>query len=268
MLKARARLAPAATAMLAALAAIGCSGADSSSRAAATGGLQRLTVSKAPTPTFDVPHYVTRGTYPRVSGTGIDLEPVNAALTAAVTTEQRRFARIARAQQRRVSPGPDPGLFATRPPPGLTSASSVVVSTLLSLTERFPSGTGGLRWLGTTVRVPSGKAVSIGDLLAGGPRGLRALAAAARAQVLAEHPCVRDSIGQVPRLDRGFAPTASNYRQFALLASGLAIGFRVEQVGLPPCGRVRTTIPYAKLRGHLSPLGKRLVAGVRPPRGQ
>jgi hypothetical protein len=231
----------------------------------AAGQPAALRVVGTTTPSLDVPSYETRGAYPHVADGHMSLTAVNAALTRAVRSEQRDFARVARDQQKEVPPVGGPGLFATNLERSVLSASSVVVSALMPLTERFPGGNEGQTWLAATVRVPSGERVSIGDLFTDRARGLRALAAEVRTRLLASNSCIRQSVDDLPVLARGFAPTGTNYRHFALTADGLVIGFPTSQVGFPPCNRVRTTVPYAKLRAVLSPLAKRLVAGVRRP---
>jgi hypothetical protein len=141
-----------------------------------------------------------------------------------------------------------------------------VVSALIPLTERFPGGNEGQTWLAVTVRAPSGAPVSIGQLFEDGARALRALAATVRTQLVAGNSCIRQSLEDLPALAQGFAPTSANYHDFALTPKGLVVGLRTSQVGFPTCNRVSTTVPYATLRAELSPLAKRLIAGLRQPR--
>ncbi|MEA2130989.1 MAG: hypothetical protein QOJ29_5458 [Thermoleophilaceae bacterium] len=241
-------------------------GATAAEPQRAAGQPVALRVIEATTPRLAVPNYETRGSYPQVAGGHTSLTAVNAALTRALRSEQRRYARVARDEQREVSPVGGPGLFSTNLKRSVLSASSVVVSGLIPLTERFPGGNEGQTWLAVTVRVPSGARVSISDLFNDRARGLRALAAAVRTRLPAGNSCIRKSLKALPTMARGFAPTKVNYRYFALQTSGLVIGFPVSQVGFPPCSRVSTTVPYATLRAELSPLAKRLIAGVRQPR--
>jgi hypothetical protein len=247
----------------------GCGEATSQPQRAPTTGPERpvaLRITEVPIPKLDVPKYITRGTYPQVADGHTPLAKVNAALTNVVRSEQRRYARVVRKSQKDFPPLDDQGLFATNFRSGVASASSVVVSTLIPLTRRFPSGTGGQTWLSATIRVPSGRSVSVGDLFADRSRGLRALAAAVRRQVVAGNSCIRQSIDELPEYASGFAPTTSNYQHFALTASGLAIGLEGAQVGFVACNRVRTTVSYARLRAELSPLARKLIANIRQPR--
>jgi hypothetical protein len=141
----------------------GCGATSSQPQLATTTGSGQpvaLRVTEVPTPKLAVPKYETRGTYPQVTDGRTPLAAVNAGITAAVRSEQRRYARIVRKQQKNFPPLDDPGVFVTNFRSGVTSASSVVVSTLIPLTRRFPSGTGGQTWLSATIRVPSGKRVS------------------------------------------------------------------------------------------------------------
>jgi hypothetical protein len=66
-----------------------------------------------------------------------------------------------------------------------------------------------------------------------------------------------------PRPDPG--ATWGSYRFFALTPRGLDIAFPQGVVGSMADGEPLVTIPYAKLASVLSPLGRRLVAGVRAP---
>lgn len=231
-----------------------------------------LTVYRVATPPLPVPHYRTTGTYPQVSGEDVSLKAVNAALRQAVLDEQRRYARSAR---RAVSSTPKrllrkyPGIFMTSPRSRLISASTVVVSGLIPTLELYPLGNDGAVWISVTVRVPSGTQVAIREMFAEPTRGLKQLASLAKGTVLSRNSCVRqsfnDPIGS-EEWERGLAPTASNYRHFALTTRGLVIGFPVAQIAIPACGRVEAQVPYAGLRAYLSTLGKRLIAGVRRPR--
>jgi len=225
-----------------------------------------LTVFARPTPPLRVPHYRTIGTYPQVSGSGLDLRHVNAALRNSVLAEQQKFARVALKQE---ALAPDSirlgytGLFATSTVSRLLSASTVVVSALIRLDEIFPGGHDEGYWLSVTVRVPSGLPVHLSDLFRNRRRALRALAAAVRKRVVAARSCVRDSLRAERTFEKGFAPTAINYRYFALTTRGLAIGFPIGQVASDICNRVDVTVPYAALRSYLSQLGKKLIVAVR-----
>jgi len=230
-----------------------------------------LTIYRVVTPPLPAPHYRTTGTYPQVSGGKVSLKAVNATLRQAVLDEERRYARFARKE---VSSTPKrllrkyPGIFMTSPRSRLISASSVVVSALIPTLELYPLGNDGAVWISVTVRVPSGTRVAVGELFADPARGLRELARLVRTKVLSTNSCVRQSF-QDPigfeEWERGFAPTASNYRHFALTTRGLVIGFPIAQVASPRCGRVEATVSYEALGSFQSKLGQRLIAGVRRP---
>jgi hypothetical protein len=233
---------------------------------AAHAGVGALRVKEAKVPKFLARDYVTRGTYPQVADGATRLAAVNAALTAAVRSEQRRYGRVVRRRRKYFTPRAGAGLFQTNLDQGVTSASSIVVSTLIPMTERFPGGTGGQVWLSATVRVPSGKRVSITDLFIDPARGLRALAAEVRTRLLARNSCIRQFIvgdQRDPSYTRGFAPTKGHYQYFALAPRGLVIGFVSAQVSNPTCNRATTTVPYAALRTEFSALAKQLIAGTR-----
>jgi hypothetical protein len=234
-----------------------------------------LEVVGTPAPKLSVPNYRTRGTYPTVAGAGVDLAPVNATLREAVLEAQRSYASSI--QKTRVKMPwlfrptyRHAGVYQLSPKRRLTAASTVVVSTLIPLLRLLPGGNNGSTWLSVTVEVPSGRPVALSDLFAEPKRGLRALASAVKRRVEATNACIRQSVRDplAGGLNaRGFRPTPSNYRYFALTPSGLAVGLPIGQVGGSSCGRVEATVPYDVLHPFLSQLGRKLVAGVRRPRG-
>jgi hypothetical protein len=211
-----------------------------------------LTVVEARTPPLQVPQLDTSGTYPQVTGANVDLRAVNAALRAAVLADQRTYAPYAR----REKPGVvyrERGVYRTAVDQRHISASTVVVSALLPLTrELFPGQHEGDGWLAMTVRVPSGRRVTISDLFKNPARGLRALAAAWKAKIRRTpgRPCLRIYPSQ-------YRPTVANYRAFALTPSGIAVG----SWEIAACYRLVATVPYRVLR----PLPQR--TRVRADRG-
>jgi hypothetical protein len=233
-----------------------------SGRSATTTAASALAVIEAPTPRFRVPRYDTSGVYPRVKDGTAHLEAVNAGLRAAVLADQRKFAPYARREKAHAPRGGIAyrfeGVYRTAINTKLVSASTVVVSALMPLTaEVFPGQPGGDRWLGMTIRVPSGMRVTVTDLFSDPEIGLRALAAAwkARISTTSAGPCVRV-------YSAAYTPTVAHYRAFALLPSGVAVGS--AEVGA--CYRLVATVPYRVLRPYFSKLGAALVAGVRRPR--
>jgi hypothetical protein len=233
-----------------------------------TTGVVALTVTTRPTPQFQVPHYRTSGTYPQVGGGNVDLRRVNTALTGVVLAEQRRYAPLARRQEKRA---PDPihlgytGTFATSVVRGLISASSGVVSALIPLDEIYPGGHVETYWLSATLRVPSGSAVALSALFANPARALPILAREARRRLVSSNGCVRDSLATEQSYANGFAPTAENFAHFALTPGGLAVGFPPEQVASAVCNEVKVRVPYTALSSYWSTLGRKLVSAVRRP---
>jgi hypothetical protein len=206
----------------------------------------------------------TRGTYPQVSGRGLDLTPVNRAIRQALVDDQQRFGKLVP----KVDPRVAPGEYATSPRRRLISASTTVVSMLVPTLNLQPAGNHGGWWFSATVEVATARRVAITDLFIDGSEGLKALAAAARQRLIREDICVRESIRDVwmqypPGF--GFTPTRDHYRYFALLPDGVTIGFPNGQVAAAICGRVRVTVPYSVLRPYLNGLGRELVEGVRRP---
>jgi hypothetical protein len=216
-----------------------------------------LSVVEAPTPRFPVLRYDTSGTYARVKDGTSSLAAVNAGLREAVLADEREYAPYARREKPLVQ-YKEHGVYKTAVRRRLVSASTVVVSALLPLTaEVFPGQPGGDRWLGLTVRVPSGEQVSVTDLFSDPKAGIPALASAwkARIRTTSAAPCVRS-------YSAAYTPTVRHYRAFALLPSGVAVGS--AEVGA--CYRLVAVVPYSVLRPYLSKLGATLIAGVRRAR--
>jgi hypothetical protein len=221
-----------------------------------------LFVSRAKTPPLRIPAMNTKGTYPQVSRVGFNLRTVNAVLRRAVLDDERRFARIIP----KVDPKTAPGLYETSVELGLISASTVVVSVLMPSLQLFPAGNDGDRWLSINVDVATGRRVSIAALFTDPSQGLRAIATDARKRLPRANACVRQSLTDSTHgRSRGFDPTITNYRNFALLPDGLAIGFPLGQVSDPLCSSAEITVPYSVVRPYLNALGHTLILGVRRP---
>jgi hypothetical protein len=202
------------------------------------------------------------GTFPQVSGSGFELSRVNSTVRNAVVDDERSFA--ARVRSSGADPRAQPGVYRMTPYRRLMSASSSVVSALIPIIRILPGLNGGAEWFSVTVDASTGRPVRLRDLFSVPSQGLRVLASAARSELFQLRPCIRES---APYTRRGFEPRFSNYRYFALLPHGLAIGFSVGEVADIPCGRAIATVPYAVLSRSLSPLGRTLIAGVRTQSG-
>ena len=225
-----------------------------------------LLLSEVKTPPIHSVDMRTSGTYPRVSLPGLNLRRPNALLRKAILVDQRSWFRGG--SPAKAHAHVTPGLYQTSTEARLISASTVVVSALIPALEIPPSGNDGARWISATIDVHMGRSVGITALFTHPAEGLRSLARAARLRLAAANRCVRGSLAdRTMSFSEGFNPTKFNYRYFALLPNGLAIGFPLGQVSGPACGRVEVTVPYSVLGHHLSNLGRRLVAGVRPAIG-
>src|SRR5262249_59979869 len=102
----------------------------------------------------------------------------------------------------------------------------------------------------------SGMRGTFDDVFSDPAAARRVIAPLAVARLRATVKCVRDL---PPSYARGLRVKAANYRQFALLPGGLTFGFSGTQT---LCGRQVAVVPYAKVQALLTPLGRRLVAGV------
>jgi hypothetical protein len=235
---------------------------DSARTGSSPSTVKPLAIVGVPTPPFRVRGYDTTGTFPQVSGQGGDLRAVNAGLRAAVLADQRAFAPYA-LREKKLLPTTGRGdyrtaLDGTPNSRSYVASSTAVVSALFPRTQEvFEGQSGGDGWLGITVRVPSGKRVTITDLFANPMQGIKALAAAWHGEIrrTVGAPCLRiySSV---------YAPTPENYRSFALTATGIAVGTPEEAA----CYRLSAIVPYSTIRPYLSTLGSTLITGVRQPR--
>lgn len=208
---------------------------------------------RASTPCLPVPGYATSGAYPNVRGGSQRVIRTNVALRRVVVRAERRYAPSARRHQVRNSIG----IYQTAIDRGLTSASTVVVSALIPALELYPGGSGGQTWISATIDVRSGKVISLRQLLANPPLALAVLASEWKAQLRHTVPGA-----DLAKDADGYTPSFGHYRNFALTPTGLAFGF-----GQGPAGsRISAVIPYRLVHPYLTPLGKRLVAGVRRPK--
>lgn len=217
-----------------------------------------LTVTSVRVPPISLPNYDTSGSYPQVSGGGLDLTSVNAALRDEVLRDQAQYVQLERKYYgTTLDNDPYPGTYKLSFSPTLMSASTSVVSTMYPSLELFPGGNDGQGWMYLTVPVPSGKAVELVDLLTSKSRGLQAIAVYVEEHLLATRDsCARDSHG-------GFDPTVENYRNFALTVRGLDIGLGQGQIGDAACGAIRVTVPWSVAGPQLNATGQRLRNGLR-----
>jgi hypothetical protein len=225
-----------------------------------------LTVTMAPLAPLGVPYYSTRGSFPQVSGGSAPLTATNSALRQIVLSDEEQFAVSARkhAQIPGIPMGPGLGLYQMTPQRQLISASSVVVSALVPTLMYYPGGTPNATWLSETVEVPSGKSLSLSDLFTDPSAALKAIATASRTKLLASNSGLKSQLEYLQKTHQvfgGFAPTRGNYQYFALLRSGLAVGFPAYQLLGP--GRTELVIPYTVIRPYLNRLGARMLAGVQ-----
>ena len=256
----------------------GCDDTSSRDSSAASRNVSALLVVASRIPPLPAPNYRTSGTFPQVASARINVKGVNAGLRRALVAAQRDY--VSQAVREAQSRMPElfergyryTGIYQTSIDRRLLSASTVVVSALIPTLRLLPGGNDGSTWMSVTVQVPSGSKVGLLDLFTERARGFRALAAAVRRKVVTTNSCIGPSITSriVPSVGRlnaqGFAPKLRNYRYFALTARGLAVGLPNGQVGGPSCGRVLAIVPYGVLRPYLSPLGRKLILGVRRPK--
>ena len=218
-----------------------------------------LAIHQVPVPRLPYSDYDTRGAYPQFKNGREDLASVNAAIRDVILRDQHAALPV---------PFPllpdyprDRGTYEIATDPTLMSASSVVVSALLKSYFHNPGGEQDQYWVSFTIEVPSGRPVRISELFVDPTKALRVISTSVRATVLATSDCGA-LIAADPTFLAGFAPTAENYRDFALTERGLIIGLLVGGVA---CGRTQAAVSWRVVRPLLNDLGRRLVAGVRSP---
>ncbi len=241
---------------------VGCGGGGDVPRERAgqdrAGSVVALRLVEAPTPLFDVPNYATKGTFAQVGGAD-GLDRVNAALRRVVISDQAAYeqsARDAGNEAARNAGNELRGSYETSVDPGLVSASSTVVSVLMPSIHRFPGGNHGAVVVSGTVQVPSGRRVGLAELFAEPVRALSVLEREFEESFRRQEPSRAVCLTGWPWL----RPTARNYRHFALLEAGMALGFSRGN-----CQWLIATIPYDRLRPYFSPLAEQLVDGVLAP---
>ncbi|MGN6472922.1 MAG: esterase/lipase family protein, partial [Mycobacteriales bacterium] len=220
-----------------------------------------LTISQQKVPDLGVPYFDTSGTYPVVSASGNDLTKVNAALSGALANDEGAWRRAVESNPPSAPQSASgPGVYDVGFDPSYAVANSALVSTMYPKTNLYPGGNDGGGWIDTTVLVPSGRAVTLQDLL--GPNAYRVVARKTRAEVERIRYCLPDTTGDFASTYqrfflKGLAPNANNYRYFALSPVGLDIGLQQGQIGIEACGTRRITLTWASLRGSLTVNGHR-----------
>jgi hypothetical protein len=222
-------------------------------------GIHPLAIVGSPTPALRLNcshwHLSVGGHYPKVYDRGVPLSAVNRALAS----EARRAQRFLVGHRCPTVDVP-PGFFRPSLRSTTISASTVVVSALMPTASIPPGANFSYDWTAVTIDVATARSVSIGQLFERVRGALNAIGLTARRLIIRRSTCIR----QFPN-DSGFDPTPANFRYFALLPSGLAIGFTAGAVGPRVCGWLSVTVPYRILHPYLSDLGRRLIAGARRP---
>jgi len=154
------------------------------------------------------------------------------------------------------------GEFTINPVRSLISASSVLVSALLPVTESRPHGTSSPYWLSVTIEVSRPQStVSLSDVITASGFGL--VARSLRARLEGDKRV--EQCGS-SALSSATAPRATSFRQFALVPAGLAVGFPSSPGGpLYECGNFYIIIPRSELAGVMSPAGKALARAASEP---
>jgi pimeloyl-ACP methyl ester carboxylesterase len=229
--------------------------------AAATTPATSLSVSEVKVPDLGVRRYDTTGTYPQVSGGGLDLSVVNAALKGAVLSDESAYRKAAQSfVDGDTGPQEYRGVYDMSSDSSEVLANTGLVSTMYPSLELYPGGNDGGGWITTTVRVPSGTKVALADLFPAGSDYLAVVAAKVRALVNKTYYCIPPGGEPVEQqaFDEGLSPTEENYAKWALTPDGLDIGLGQAQIGIEACGTHRFEIPWSALQSALSPAGKKL----------
>lgn len=140
------------------------------------------------------------------------------------------------------------GTYAMFPKAQLVTASHGLFSALVPGEETFQGMAFDGVFISVTIDRLAKRTVRIQDVVS--RRGLTTLSRIATKRITSQS-CFRGAAG-------GLGPDYSNFPSFALLPSGLVLGFDDEWLACAACGSVRTTISYSQLWRALTPLGRRL----------
>lgn len=201
-------------------------------------------------------HFSVEGRIPQLQHAGSSEEAINANVRSVVEHAIERA-------ERTVSPTSGPfvggGDFTVNPVASLIFASSKLLSLMIPVTEARPHGTIAPYWVSLTVDAMHPETnLSITMLVT--PHGLHLLSAALRG-ALSANRCVAQ-LGS-SSLVSATAPNPASFAQFALLPTGLVVGFPATPGGqLSDCGNFRALIPYSKVDPGLTSLGRMLVCAV------
>lgn len=201
-----------------------------------------------------------KGQYPRLSGGGVSLTVVNAALRSAIVDSEQQWAKG--------YPLPctqycnEAHLTIT---PRVLAFNAHLVSVLTLFSGNYPGGVNSEWYVSTTIQVPSGHVVILDELFADRAAALAAISAATTAQ-LGRNSCVAQSWTGVGAdiWKAGVAPTADNYKNYAISPQGLTVGIQQGQAAAEACGPFTATIGWAALQSYLSPLGGHLERAAPP----
>lgn len=230
-----------------------------------------LVVTKVPTPSIQIAPsrlFSVTGSYPEFSRPGTPTAAINKAIRQSIVNDQRQSG----ASSWPSLPGwvmadavNNPGLYGLVYTGSLTSSSNVVVSTLMGVEWHAPGGTEtDSYFIGLTFVVPSPQPVPITALFKNPTTGLELIGRYVQHAVL-DPPAEtsQECAAAVAICDGALAPSPSNYAQYALTSTGIALGF--SQICGPACGPTEVTVPTRYVRTALSSLGRRLLNGVRSP---
>lgn len=233
---------------------------------ATAGQVSRLRVVDIRLPSVANAQVRTSGSFPVLASSDASSARVNATLEQAVRTDEHRFAVLVKSEK--VDPRTAPGVYRMAPTMRFISASSVVFSMLVPTRRVVPGLNGGDSWFAITILSHNDRIINLGDLFSNTREGRELLSRVVRERLAATNRCVRNSLRD-PVAGHAFRhalnATVENYRDFALLSTGLAVGFAVGQVAYPACGRVDVVIPYRAIAAVSSRFGRNLMESTRAP---
>ena len=129
---------------------------------------------------------------------------------------------------------------------------------LLPAFDRRPYGVSNPSWVSVTLEMSSPhQNIGIGDLIKGS--GFPSLAKTLR-QRLERNKCMM--VLNKNYLAKVTAPRPASFQQFALLQTGLAIGFPSSLSSPYDCGAFDVIISYSEIASDMSPVGKALAIDV------
>jgi hypothetical protein len=227
----------------------GCSWAKDHEPRPASAGASEFSRVLVPIPEYG-PGFTSSGEYIQISGPG-NLQRVNDALRNVVLDDMGRVRSAAPLEP--LGKDEFPGEYGIYGAQADAAVNASIVSVLIPASLGYPGGgsVGGY-WLSATLRVPSAESVDIADLFNDPASAFTHLGQLILSEMRAD-PCLSSDMDLLPPSVEW--DTAEPYRNYALSADGLILGFDKYSLGAGACGKKRIVINWQRIESLLSAEG-------------